>query len=175
MSQKLSAETLLFSLEIFLDRSFFFLDFLCSLLFPFLSLPLRLLSSYHSCSLDIEETARYLAPYPIEECKIWLSLVNNVSPEQIDKIQPKSGKITCLTEVVVKTKSRRKGNLELIDSRLPHKADPDSILAFTDIPSDFPENATPQEKSEYCMDSSHFLEELIKNVGGGKFELVFPF
>ena len=175
MSQKLSAETLLFSLKIFLDRSFFFLDFLCSLLFLFLSLPLRLLSFYHSCSLDIEETARYLAPYPIEECKIWLSLVNNVSPEQIDKIQPKSGKITCLTEVVVKTKSRRKGNLELIDSRLPHKADPDSILAFTDMPSDFPEKSTPQEKSEYCMDSSHFLEELIKNVGGGKFELVFPF
>ena len=153
----------------------FFLDILCSLLFPFLYLPLRLSSFHHSCTVDIEETARYLAPYPLKECKIWSSLVNHVSSEQIDKIQPKSGKITCLTEVTIKTKSKRKRNLELIEIRLPHKADPDSILAFTNIPNDFPENATPQEKSKYCMDSSHFLEELIENVGGGEFELVFPF
>ena len=122
--------------------------------------------------LDIE-VAKYLAPYPLEECKKWPQLTCFIDYALLQRVQPVIKKLNSLTEVSLETSFMRKKEVVNLDSRIAHEEYKEGLIRFSKVPDSFPSSVTPAEKSLYCMDSSYFLQQFINTLPKGMFSFSF--
>ncbi|XP_013415495.2 protein AAR2 homolog [Lingula anatina] len=126
-----------------------------------------------------KELDQYLGAYPYDSYKKWVSLSNHITESLASRLQPQSGKITAVTQLVSEgstTQSRReRADREMetapsgtrqdkeVESRLPElTVEPGSRINFSAIPKQkYPEGATPAQVTQYSMDSSHVLKVIL--------------
>ncbi|XP_074653435.1 protein AAR2 homolog [Tubulanus polymorphus] len=136
----------------------------------------------------------FLGAYPYETYKIWVSLTNHLSVELLNRLQPKSQKISSVTEFESESSTtqsraaeREKAaeaaagtssgnqasdntrNLATDDACLPQmKLNPNHVINFTDCRVRYPESSTPSQLSKYNMDLTYTLRYLITQQYNGR-------
>lgn len=151
---------------------------------------------------NIKDLDRFLAPYPYESYKKWISLTKYVTPEVVIDLQPTCGSICSMAQFVSKpsTSQSRKRDAELeameadssthlkdkdvdsLDDKLPKmETVKGTKIRYSKIPRQkYPDGASPAMISKFSMDSSYQLEILLEekyqqNVLGILGEIQFAF
>ncbi|KFM68531.1 hypothetical protein X975_14088, partial [Stegodyphus mimosarum] len=124
---------------------------------------------------NLQDLDRYLGAYPYQTLKQWNYLTCNISESLVKKLQPLSGVVSSVTQLVPlsypsqestepdSTTERRFQTLE--DKYLPDmKKVPGTEIRFTDIPQNkYPEGSSAAEITMHSMDSTYVLEQLLKS------------
>ncbi|KAK7094011.1 protein AAR2 homolog [Littorina saxatilis] len=146
---------------------------------------------------------RFLAPYPYESFKKWVSLTNHITPQILVDLQPECGIICAVAQFIseASTSQSRKRNAEIeamegdggdqqsenktrhssAEDKLPSlKAAQGTRIRYSEIPTQkYPAGANPSEITKYSIDSSFQLETLQKrykaNPSGILGEIQFAF
>jgi len=122
-----------------------------------------------------------LGAYPYDSWKKWVSLTNKISSITIKRLEPPSGIIQSVTELIPETfKTNRESvkDEEMIsecsnqrnvteegreNEKLPKmKCKASSQIHFTPIPGKYPINSTPAEITKHSMDSSYQLNQYLE-------------
>ncbi|XP_002161006.1 protein AAR2 homolog [Hydra vulgaris] len=121
---------------------------------------------------SIEEVAKYLAPYPLEQCAKWPQHTNYINDDLLQRVQPLLKKLDALTEVSLQTSAVRKKKVFNLDSRIVHKECEEGLIRFSKIPDTFPLSTTPAEKTLHCIDSTYFLKQFINSLPKGEDDIL---
>lgn len=121
--------------------------------------------------LDLD---RCLGAYPYQNLKQWNRLTCNISESLIEKLQPLSGVVSSVTQLIplsypVEASSEPDSSSDkrfqtLEDKFLPDmKKVPGTEIRFTEIPKlKYPEGSTASEITMHNMDSTYILEQLLQ-------------
>lgn len=142
--------------------------------------------------LNKEELDRFLAPYPYENYKKWVSLTDHITKSLICSLQPENEKISSVTSFESEcstSKSRAATRAKMsqdqpqmcrnvddacssmfeAESHLPNlKVSPGTMIHYSAIPKKYPTGATPSQITAYCLDSSYALETMITSCYNNK-------
>ncbi|KAK7482501.1 hypothetical protein BaRGS_00026212 [Batillaria attramentaria] len=144
---------------------------------------------------------RFLAPYPYESYKKWVSLTNHVTPEAVADLQPSCGSICSMAQFVSEastsqsrkrdaeveameddsTKQAKDKNTNSLDAKLPKmKTVKGTKIRYSKIPKQkYPDGASPAVITKFSMDSSYQLETVLEkyqqNPSGILGEIQFAF
>lgn len=135
--------------------------------------------------LNKKELDQFLAPYPYENYKKWVSITNHITNSLICSLQPENEKISSVTSFQseasnsksraatwAKMKKEQPHMCRNIDdtctsifeaeSHLPClKISPETMIHYSQIPKKYPSSATPAQITVHCLDSSYALETMI--------------
>jgi len=122
-----------------------------------------------------------LGAYPYDSWKKWVSLTNKISSITIKRLEPPSGIIQSVTELIPETFKTNRESIkdeEMIsessnqrnvteegreNEKLPKmKCKASSQIHFTPIPAKYPINSTPAEVTKHSMDSSYQLNQYLE-------------
>merc|ERR550539_534063 len=128
----------------------------------------------HRLQSNLKNLDRNLGAYPYDSWKKWVSLSNKISIETIHRLEPTSGVIHSVTELIPQTHrtsnkdSDSQEGMSSMDTgdqtvkQLPKmECNPNAKIRFTEIPPRFPEGSTPSDITKHSMDSSYQLEEYL--------------
>lgn len=137
------------------------------------------LSSLRESLKDLDKN---LAAYPYETLKKWISLTDKITPEMFDRLNPSSGKILSVPDLIPKAPDnttvdsdsgcgtssdspKKRRHLNVDEDGLPIlESRPGTEIRFTAIPKKwYPDGASPSAMSQHSMDSSYILELMTQN------------
>lgn len=120
---------------------------------------------------NLQSLDGHLGAYPYPSWKKWVSWTDKISPDTVARLEPMSGKINSVTELLPNSEERGNDSSETQrplsdtheDNLLPNmKPNPKCSIRYTKIPrKKYPSGATPAEITRHSMDSSHQLETFI--------------
>lgn len=128
----------------------------------------------HRLQSNLKNLDRNLGAYPYDSWKKWVSLSNKISIETIQRLEPTSGVIHSVTELIPQTHrtstkdSDSQEGMSSMDTgdqtvkQLPKmECNPNAKIRFTEIPPRFPAGSTPSDITKHSMDSSYQLEQYL--------------
>ncbi|XP_054718335.1 protein AAR2 homolog [Uloborus diversus] len=123
---------------------------------------------------NLKDLDKNLGAYPYQTLKQWKCLTCNISESLIKRLQPTSGVINSVTQLIPLSypakenaepgSSTGKRFKSLEDKYLPEmKKVPGTEIRFTEIPEmRYPEGSSAAEITKHNMDTTYVLEELLK-------------
>jgi len=132
--------------------------------------------------VNLKNLDRNLGAYPYDSWKKWVSLTNKISTITVKRLEPPSGVIQSVTELIPETyaTNREPQNVNIDtnpensnqrnapedgreNQKLPKmRCKASSKIRFTLIPEKYPSNSTPAEVTKHSMDSSFQLKQYLE-------------
>ncbi|XP_034937138.1 protein AAR2 homolog [Chelonus insularis] len=135
----------------------------------------------HRFKDNLRELDRFLGPYPYDISQYWRELTSKINRTIVDRCQPTCRIIRSALELenfddatrsrstdpkAVQKPTNRFTVGTKAESLLPNlKPKPGTELRFTPLPErNYPENATPAEITQHCLDSSYTLNLILQKM-----------
>lgn len=124
--------------------------------------------------LDLQNLDKNLGAYPYDSWKKWVSLSSIISSETVSRLEPISGQIHSVTELLPnsvgdhideqETSIRCQNSEEREANLLPNmKVNPAGAIRYSTIPRrKYPSGSTPAQITKYNMDASHQLKTFLQ-------------
>lgn len=115
---------------------------------------------------DIKNIDKHLGVYPYSTWKKWISLSSHISDATLNRLEPMTGKICSVADLVPDHSGEGAQDQEggdAPDPRLPAMVTrPGSGIRYTSLPSRrYPQGSTPAEITQHSMDATHQLSVLL--------------
>jgi len=132
--------------------------------------------------INLKNLDTNLGAYPYDSWKKWVSLTNKISTITIERLEPPSGIIQSVTELIPETFKTNRDDMDIDRSSNPESSSQRNVteddrenqklpkmscqtsskIRFTTIPAKYPSNSTPAEVTKHSMDSSYQLNKFIE-------------
>ncbi|GAB1603269.1 protein AAR2 homolog [Argonauta hians] len=138
--------------------------------------------------INKQELDQYLAPYPYENYKKWVSLTNHLSSDLLTSLHVEGVKICSVTAISsersdsesraaarlknsqpLRDMSHQCQSMKEAESHLSQlQFDPHAGVQFHAVPPKYPAGATPAEVTKYSLDSSYAVSTMIDSCYGNR-------